>query len=110
MGEANAGISITMEKEPEDVSGNGSSAPSAESAQTATTGSNRVYIYAPVGAECYVDGNYVGVVPCYFPKTEGSHVVTLSQSGYNTKSYTITVDSGSADMSFSFTDLEKTTP
>lgn len=110
VGEANAGISITMEKEPEDVSGNGSSAPSAESAQTATTGSNRVYIYAPVGAECYVDGNYVGVVPCYFPKTEGSHVVTLSQSGYNTKSYTITVDSGSADMSFSFTDLEKTTP
>jgi hypothetical protein len=110
VGEANAGISITMEKEPEDVSGNGSSSSSQASSQTPTTANNRVYIYAPVGAECYVDGNYVGVVPCYFPKTEGSHVVTLSQSGYNTKSYTITVDSGSTDMSFSFTDLEKTTP
>ncbi len=112
VGEASAGISITMEKEPEDVSGNGSSEGSgtnSQTAQTTTTSNNRVYINAPVGAECYVDGNYVGVVPCYFPKTEGSHVVTLSMSGYNTKSYTITVDSGLTDMTFSFTDLERTT-
>ncbi len=111
VGEPSAGISITMEKEAEDVSGNGSSSPStADQTTQTTTANNRVYINAPVLAECYVDGNYVGVVPCYFPKTEGSHVVTLSRSGYNTKSYTITVDSGSADMSFSFTDLERTTP
>lgn len=113
VGEESAGISITMEKEPEDVSGNGSASPASGSGQTSqetTSANNRVYINAPTGAECYVDGNYVGVVPCYFPKTEGSHVVTLSMSGYNTKSYTITVDGGSSDMSFSFTDLEAANP
>ena len=115
VGEENAGISITMEKEPDDVSGNGASTSAqgtdtSAGSQQATTGNSRVYINAPTGAECYVDGNYVGVVPCYFPKTAGSHVVTLSRSGFNTKSYTITVDEGTADMSFSFTDLERTNP
>ena len=114
VGEESAGISITMEKETEDVSGNGSSSDvsgnGTSTVQTTTTANNRVYINAPTGAECYVDGNYVGVVPCYFPKTTGSHVVTLSMTGYNTKSYTITVDEGASDMSFSFTDLEATTP
>ena len=114
VGEESAGISITMEKEPSDVSGNGTSndvsGNNSSTVQTTTTSNNRVYINAPTGAECYVDGSYVGVVPCYFPKTAGSHVITLSMSGYNTKSYTITVDEGAADMSFSFTDLEPSNP
>ncbi len=116
VGEENAGISITMEKEEKpssDVSGNGSSDVSGngqnENTQTANTTQvsyNRVFINAPAGAEVYIDGNYVGIAPCSFKKTEGSHVVTLSLSGYNTRSYTISVDNSDSDMSFSFTDLE----
>jgi hypothetical protein len=69
-----------------------------------------VYINAPAGAECYVDGNYTGIVPCSFRRVEGSHVITLSLSGYNTRSYTISVENGTGDMSFSFTDLEPSNP
>jgi len=101
------------EKPSSDVSGNGSSDVSGngqnENTQTANTTQvsyNRVFINAPAGAEVYIDGNYVGIAPCSFKKTEGSHVVTLSLSGYNTRSYTISVDNSDSDMSFSFTDLE----
>lgn len=116
VGEENAGISITMEKEEKpasDVSGNDSSETSAsgqsgntQTADTTQVSYNRVFINAPAGAEVYVDGNYVGIAPCSFRKAEGSHVVTLSLSGYNTRSYTISVDNSNSDMSFSFTDLE----
>ncbi len=128
VGEENAGISITLEKEKTetqtDVSGNGdvSGNTSSSTAGTNDVSGNstepnvtmvsyyRVYINAPAGAECYVDGNYVGVVPCYFKKSEGTHVITLSSPGYNTRSYTISVDNALSDMSFSFTDLEPKTP
>ena len=120
VGEENAGISITLEKEKTesqtDVSGNTSSTvtgntDSASAGQDVTSTSYyRVFINAPAGAECYVDGNYVGVVPCYFKKEEGTHVVTLSSTGCNTRSYTISVDNALSDMSFSFTDLEPQNP
>ena len=120
VGEENAGISITMEKEDKntsDVSGNGSSDVSGngqngntQSTDTTQVSYYRVFINAPAGAEVYIDGNYVGICPCSFRKTEGSHVVTLSLSGYNTRSYTISVDNSDSDMSFSFTDLEPTNP
>ncbi len=120
VGEENAGISITLEKEKNesqtDVSGNTSSTvtgntDSASAGQDVTSTSYyRVFINAPAGAECYVDGNYVGVVPCYFKKEEGTHVVTLSSTGCNTRSYTISVDNALSDMSFSFTDLEPQNP
>ncbi len=127
VGEENAGISITLEKEKEasdvsgnnDVSGNTSSSGNSSandvsgnsSGQDVTSASYyRVYINAPAGAECYIDGNYVGVVPCYFKKAEGTHVVTLSSPGCNTRSYTISVDNALSDMSFSFTDLEPQNP
>ena len=80
------------------------------SPEQTTTSYDKVYINAPAGAQCYVDGNYVGVVPCSFKKETGSHVITLSMTGYNTKSYTVTVDQASGDVSYSFTDLEKSAP
>lgn len=128
VGEENAGISITLEKEKtetqtdvsgnsSDVSGNGTSSGNTTDVSGNSSGPNvttvsyyRVYINAPAGAECYIDGNYVGVVPCYFKKEEGTHVVTLSSPGCNTRSYTISVDNALSDMSFSFTDLEPKTP
>ncbi|MCR4792271.1 MAG: PEGA domain-containing protein [Lachnospiraceae bacterium] len=122
VGEESAGISITLEKET-DVSGNGSSSSgSSSSGSSSSSGGStasatdamssvyKVYINAPAGAECYVDGNYAGVVPCSFRRETGSHVITLSRSGYNTRSYTISVEDGTGDLSFSFTDLEASTP
>ncbi|MBE5895363.1 MAG: PEGA domain-containing protein [Lachnospiraceae bacterium] len=81
------------------VSGNGSS-------QVISPSSGyRVYIEAPVGAEVYVDGSYVGIAPISFPKGEGSYVITLRQDGYQTRSYTITPDSGNRDVNYSFSAL-----
>ena len=65
----------------------------------------KVYIDAPDKAEVYVDGNYVGISPCFFRKTEGTHVVTLRRSGYETRSYTIQVDENKKDITYSFVDL-----
>jgi len=124
VGEENAGVSITLEKEKQqtaadvsgnagDVSGNSSSDVSGNQAagqNVTSTSYFRVFINAPAGAECYIDGNYVGIVPCSFKKAEGTHVVTLSSPGCNTRSYTISVDNALSDMSFSFTDLEPKTP
>ena len=67
----------------------------------------KVYVDSPESVEIYVDGSYVGIAPCSFKKTAGYHIVTLSKSGYITRSYTISVDSDDKDISFSFADLVK---
>ncbi len=84
------------------VSGNDSSDDT-----TDTTGNYKVYLDAPAGVEAYVDGNYVGVIPCSFAKTKGSHVVTLRLTGYLTRSYTIQLDSEKKDVNYSFNELER---
>ena len=65
----------------------------------------KVYIDAPEDVEVYLDGNYMGISPCSFVKTSGTHVVTLRKSGYTTRSYTIEVDGEAKDISYSFADL-----
>ena len=59
----------------------------------------------PENVEVYLDGNYVGISPCSFKKTSGSHVITLRKSGYETRSYTVQVDDEQKDVSYSFVDL-----
>lgn len=79
---------------------------SEESSQSEVTDNYyKVYIDAPEGAEVYLDGNYMGISPCSFAKTEGTHVVTLRKTGYTTRSYTIQVDGEQKDISFSFAEL-----
>ncbi len=87
------------------VSGNSSSGTT--STETSTTGTYKVYLDAPAGVEAYLDGNYVGIVPCSFKKTSGSHVVTLRMTGYLTRSYTIQLDEEKKDVNYSFNELEK---
>ena len=65
----------------------------------------KVTIESPTGAEVYVDGNYVGIVPISFAKKSGSHEVTVRKSGYMTRTYTIDVDNEAKDISYSFSDL-----
>ena len=66
-----------------------------------------VTIDAPVGVEVYLDGNYVGIAPCSFKKAPGSHTLTLRNTGYVAKSYTIQVDEEQKNVSYSFLDLVK---
>lgn len=71
-----------------------------------TTG-YKVLIEAPKGAEVYVDGNYVGIIPASFSKKSGTHEVTIRKSGYKTRSYTLKVDDENKDVSYSFSELTK---
>ena len=77
---------------------------SSTSTGTASTG-YKVTIESPAGAEIYVDGSYVGIVPASFPKVSGTHEVTVRKSGYLTRSYSIDVDKEEKDVSYSFSDL-----
>ena len=108
--EESAGIDITLELEgadEEDEEDDGDN--SVSSGDALTVGYYQVYIDAPTGAEVYVDGNYVGIAPVSFKKEEGSHVITLRQSGYETRSYTIVVDDEEKNVTFSFADLVPST-
>ena len=102
--EASAGIDITLEPEGEDEEKDEEDN-SVSSGNAITLGYYQVYIDAPIGAEVYVDGNYVGIAPVSFKKEEGTHVITLRQSGYETRSYTIVVDDEEKDVTFSFAEL-----
>jgi len=87
------------------VSGNG--VPSGTTTnETSTTGNYKVYIDVPEGVEVYLDGNYVGIVPCSFTKTNGTHVITLRKTGYVTHSYTIQLNEEDKDVNYSFNELE----
>lgn len=118
VGQENATLDVTLEKEsdPGTLTTKYNVSPAVEpgvspgvSPSVITAGSQafRVTIQAPVGAEVYVDGNYLGIAPASFPKTPGTHVISLRKDGYVTRSYTITVDSTQKDENFSFSDLEK---
>lgn len=90
------------------ASGNGSDNASGSSADVSSSKDTyMVYIDTPEGVEVYLDGNYVGVSPCGFKKASGVHVIVLRKSGYETRSYTIQVDSEDKDSTFSFVDLER---
>lgn len=82
---------------------------SSVSENTITTKSgNKVYIDAPKNVEVYLDGNYIGMSPVSFKKVTGSHTITLRKSGYQSKSYTIYLYNDGEDVTYSFSDLIKT--
>ena len=60
---------------------------------------------APEGVEAYLNGSYIGITPVDFPKAAGNYVVTLRKTGYQTRSYTLQIDSEKKDVNYSFTEL-----
>lgn len=74
-----------------------------QSASSSTA--NKVYIDSPEGAEVYLDSNYIGIAPTSFIKSAGTHIVSLRKTGYQTKSYTLQLDSTAKDITYSFADL-----
>jgi len=82
-------------------------APLTPIASTSSTTTKKVYIDAPEGAELYLDSNYIGIVPIAFSKSPGTHIVSLRKTGYQTKSYTLQIDTEDKDITYSFADLVK---
>ena len=75
-------------------------------AATATSDTKHtITVKTPEGASVYVNGEFRGVAPVSFEKTSGEITITLSKAGYVTKSYTITVDDGQEDVTYSFASL-----
>lgn len=79
--------------------------PESSSVTDITTDYYKVYVDAPEEAEVYLNGNYVGIAPCSFRKEEGSYIITLRKTGYETRSYTVQIDDTKKDKSYSFADL-----
>lgn len=112
VGEAMANLNIRLE-EPDDDSEEKTDdkeekkdSVSSNSTSTTTGASDyRVYVDAPVGAELYLNGSYVGVVPANFEKKAGTYIISLRKEGYHTRSYTLQIDSSKKDISYSFSEL-----
>lgn len=83
---------------------NGSGSSIAGNSGTAST-SAKMYVDGPSGAEVYVDGSYVGIAPVSFNKPSGSVVITLRQTGFQTRSYTIQLEDNDKDVNYSFSEL-----
>ena len=99
VGQASAGVNVVLESLTEEED-------SKKDVTDVSTSYYKVHVDSPEGAEVYLDGNYVGIVPCSFKKTSGAHVITLRKTGYTTRSYTIQVDEEDKDISYSFAELE----
>lgn len=111
-----AGVDVELDKVDSDSDSDESTGSSSSTSSTATSSTSdttttyyRVHIDAPENVEVYLDGNYVGISPCSFKKTSGSHVITLRKTGYETRSYTVQVDEEEKDVSYSFVDLVTST-
>jgi hypothetical protein len=66
-----------------------------------------VTISAPAGAKVYWNGAYKGTVPVTFAKEIGTHVITFSQTGYLTKSYSCEISDDNSDVTLNFPDMVK---
>lgn len=88
------------------ISGNPSVSSNSAGVASATS-EYSVHIDAPVGAELYLDGNYIGLVPTSFPKVKGTYTVSLRRAGYQTRSYSLQIDDSNKDVNYSFSDLTK---
>ncbi len=64
-----------------------------------------VSITEPKGASLYVDSEYIGVIPCSFDKKAGNRTITLSQNGYATVSYSISIANATGNLTYSFPDM-----
>jgi len=64
------------------------------------SGSNTITVTDPEGASVYFDDEYKGVVPVSFAKVGGSHTLTLSKDGCQTKSYTLDISESNDNVTY----------
>ena len=66
-----------------------------------------ITIQTPKEAKVYFNGVLKGIAPVTIPKEIGTHTITLSRSGYTTKSYTVEVKDNGEDVMFNFPEMTK---
>lgn len=108
VGQASAGVNIVLEPVKEGEEDQSGVSVSGGNVTDVSSTYYKVHVEAPEGVEVYLDGNYVGITPCSFKKVSGAHVLTLRKRGYETRSYTVQVDTEEKDISFSFAELVST--
>lgn len=107
VGQESATIQVTMEKDTGESVSSNTTTDTAEKEDAASANGSKITISSPVGAEVYMDGSYIGIAPVSVKKTQGVHVITLRQKGYETRSYTINITDLTNDETMSFSALEK---
>lgn len=95
--------STSIEDKDDSSSDNGS-----QSGTKKTDNAHKITIDAPKGAEVYLNGTLKGTVPVSFKKEIGTHTITLSQTGYTTRSYTVDVVDDGEDVILNFPEMTKT--
>lgn len=110
---ASSTVRIDLEKETTEVTDDSdetdlSDDTDSSSGTTVKTDSeHKISINTPSGAKVYVNGTYKGTAPCNFVKQIGKLTITLSKSGYITKSYIVDITDDNQDIQWNFADLEK---
>lgn len=107
VGQESATVQVTMEKETENTVSSNTTTGTSNESEAASANGSKLTISSPIGAEVYMDGSYIGIVPVSVKKTIGVHVITLRQTGYETRSYTINVTDLTSDENMSFSALVK---
>lgn len=85
--------------------------PTEDSSSTGTKkidNDHKITVEAPKGADVYLNGVLKGTVPVSFKKEIGTHTITLSLTGYATKSYTVEVADDGEDIILNFPEMTKT--
>jgi hypothetical protein len=77
----------------------------ADAGTTETDSEHTVTVNSPSNVKVYVNDEYIGKSPVSFEKIIGTFTVTLSKKGYQTVSYTLTLEDDGESSSLSFPDL-----
>lgn len=64
-----------------------------------------IKIQGPEGVSVYLNGVLKGTAPLSFEKEIGIHTITLSQEGYVTRSYTVSVTDNGENITFNFPEM-----
>lgn len=101
--EADSAISVATPTPSSDSS----SSTSSDTVTKTIDKKHTITVTAPEGVEVFLDNVYKGLAPCSFTKVIGSHTITLSDTGYVTKSYPVDILDDDKNAKFSFSELEK---
>lgn len=105
--EANSTVSSEATATPSPTSTPASSDSSSDTVTKKVDSAHTITVTAPEGAEVFVDNVYKGMAPCTFTKIIGSLTITLSDTGYETKSYSVDILDDGKNAKLSFADLVK---
>lgn len=77
----------------------------ADNSATETDSKHTITVNSPTNVKVYVNDAYIGKSPVSFDKIIGTFIVALSKNGYQTASYTITMEDDGENSYLSFPEL-----